>query len=46
MAYELTLGKQALRANLVNIFDYEENDLTNNPLTQSEFFEQWINSLK
>lgn len=45
MAYELTLGKQALRANLVHIFDYEENDLTNNPLAQSEFFEQWIKSL-
>lgn len=46
MAYELTLGKQALRASLVSIFNYEESDLTSNPVAQSQFFDQWIHSLK
>lgn len=45
MAYELTLGKQALRENLINIFDYDAHDLTNDPLAQNEFFERWIKSL-
>ncbi|MBX8513050.1 hypothetical protein K5D34_25500 [Pseudomonas cichorii] len=46
MAYELEIGKQALRKNMVNIFDYEENDLTNDPDIQSEFFANWMKSLK
>lgn len=43
-AYELTLGKYALRSDVVNIFDYEENDLTNDPEDQKKFFKQWIES--
>ncbi|WP_124349049.1 hypothetical protein [Pseudomonas chlororaphis] len=46
MAYELEIGKQALRENIVNIFDYEEKYLTNDPNIQSEYFTAWINSLK
>lgn len=46
MAYELTLGKQALRENLVNIFDYESEEVTNDPLIQHDFFECWIKSLR
>ncbi|GFM66073.1 hypothetical protein PSCICJ_21910 [Pseudomonas cichorii] len=45
MAYELEIGKQALRKDMVNIFDYEENDLTNDPDIQSEYFSNWIKSL-
>ncbi|WP_454870104.1 hypothetical protein [Pseudomonas lini] len=43
-AYELTLGKYASRSDLVNIFDYEENNLTNNPEIQRDFFMRWIES--
>lgn len=41
-AYELTLGKQALLSDIVNIFDYEEKNLTNDPNLQEEFFLQWF----
>ena len=43
-AYELTLGKYALRSDIVNIFDYEENNLTNDPQIQKEFFLRWVES--
>ena len=43
-AYELVLGKHAELADLVNIFDYEEHNLTNNPAQQEDFFMQWIKS--
>lgn len=46
MAYELVLGKQALRTDMVNIFDYEDHDLTNDPLLQHDFFKSWIKSLR
>ncbi|NNB46995.1 hypothetical protein [Pseudomonas chlororaphis] len=46
MAYELQLGKQALRTNIVNIFDYEDQDLTNDPDVQLDFFKSWMASLK
>lgn len=45
-SYELILGKSAELADLVHIFDYEENNLTNNPDEQEEFFMQWIKSDK
>lgn len=45
VAYEMTLGKQASRADIVHIFDYEENNLTNNPQEQVDFFKSWIKSL-
>ncbi|MGJ7518597.1 hypothetical protein ACSFE6_30180 [Pseudomonas baetica] len=43
-AYELTMGKHALRGDIVNIFDYEENNLTNDPQLQQEFFMKWFDS--
>ncbi|WP_082061029.1 hypothetical protein [Pseudomonas sp. MRSN 12121] len=46
MAYELQLGKQALRENIVNIFDYEDQNLTNDPSVQLDFFKSWMASLK
>lgn len=46
MAYELQQGKQALRVNIVNIFDYEDQNLTNDPSVQLDFFKSWMASLK
>ncbi|WP_460163567.1 hypothetical protein [Pseudomonas sp. S2_F03] len=43
-AYELTLGKRALLGDIVNIFDYEESNLTNNPDLQEDFFIRWYES--
>ena len=43
-AYELTMGKHAQRSDIVNIFDYEENNLTNEPKIQQEFFLKWFES--
>ena len=37
MAYELKMGEQARRSDLVNIFDYDDNNLTNNPSKQNVF---------
>lgn len=45
VAYEMTLGKQASRDDIVHIFDYEENDLTNDPQDQIKFFKEWLASL-
>lgn len=45
VAYELTLGKRATRENLVHIFDYEEQNLTNDPEEQRRFYEAWIVSI-
>ncbi|PAU64200.1 hypothetical protein BZL41_10555 [Pseudomonas sp. PIC25] len=45
LAYELTLGKQALRESLVNIFDPEEENIVQNPDEQKDYFMKWINSL-
>ena len=45
VAYELTLGKRATRDDLVNIFDYEEHNLTNDPQEQHKFYKEWIASI-
>lgn len=45
VAYEMTLGKQATNENIVHLFDYEEENLTNNPQEQIDFFKKWIASL-
>ena len=37
-AYELKMGEQARRSDLVNIFDYDDNNLTNNPSKQNVFW--------
>ena len=46
MAYELTMGKQARRSDLVNIFDCDDNNLTSKPDDQNSFFEAWLTSLE
>lgn len=43
-AYELTMGRNATRSDVVNIFDYEDKNLTNNPELQKQFFERWLDT--
>ncbi|WLH27709.1 hypothetical protein [Pseudomonas canadensis] len=45
VAYEMTLGEQATNENIVHLFDYEEDNLTNNPQEQIDFFKRWLASL-
>lgn len=46
VAYELTLGKQATRDNIVHIFDFEDENISNTPDEQIEFYKKWVNSLR
>lgn len=41
-AYELTLGKKPSSEDVIYIFDYDENNLTNDPEEQRIFFKKWI----
>ncbi|MCM8744878.1 hypothetical protein [Pseudomonas koreensis] len=41
-AYELVVGKEPSLDDLVNIFDYEDQDLTNDPEEQRFFYMNWI----
>lgn len=43
-AYELTNGAEPSLKDVVSIFDYENENLTNSPELQREFFLQWIGS--
>ncbi|WP_348983818.1 hypothetical protein [Pseudomonas sp. EYE_354] len=45
VAYEMTLGQHATNDNIVHLFDYEEENLTNNPQEQVDFFNKWLASL-
>jgi hypothetical protein len=45
MGYRLSLGKQALREDLVNIFDEVEASRLAKVEEQESFFEDWIKSL-
>lgn len=45
VAYELTLGKQATLDDIVHLFDHEDNNLTNNPQEQVDFYKKWLASL-
>jgi hypothetical protein len=46
MAYEHTLGVKASRKDMVNIFDYDDQDIINDPQMQTDFFFRWLESLK
>lgn len=46
MAYEHTLGVRVTRKNIVNIFDYDDQDIINDPQMQTDFFFRWLESLK
>jgi hypothetical protein len=41
-AYELTLGKAPSLSDVVSIFDYEEDNLTNDPKIQKDFYRLWL----
>lgn len=43
--YETALGHQARKENLVNIFDYEDKDLSSDPAQQDIYKEEWFTSL-
>ena len=45
-AYELTLGKASSLTDVVYIFDYDDNNLTNDPNEQRNFYKCWIESEK
>lgn len=45
VAYKMTMGKPAEGEDIVHIFDYEENNLTNDPQEQIIFFKNWLVSL-
>ncbi|WP_092205592.1 MULTISPECIES: hypothetical protein [unclassified Pseudomonas] len=45
-AYEHVLGKRASRADLVNIFDYEDQDIVSDPQLQKNYFFLWLDSIK
>ena len=44
VAYELTLGQQALRKNMVRIFDETQEEISSVP-DQKEFYGRWLASL-
>jgi hypothetical protein len=46
VAYELTNGQPTEESDIVRIFDYEDNNLTNNLEIQKAFYFRWIKSLK
>ncbi|WP_457969266.1 hypothetical protein M1D68_03240 [Pseudomonas sp. R4-84] len=46
MAYENTLGEPASRQNLVNIFDFDDQDIINDPQLQKDFFSAWMKSIQ
>jgi hypothetical protein len=43
-AYELVIGKEPSKDDLVFIFDYEDKDLTSDPDRQRQFYLSWITS--
>ena len=45
-AYELHLGKPSEQEDVVNIFDYEEDDITNDIQQQRDFYRRWIESIQ
>lgn len=45
VAYELKIGYATEEENTVRIFDYEENDLTNNIEDQKSFYNLWLKSV-
>jgi len=45
-AYELILGQTPDLSDVIYIFDYEENNLTNDPKEQQTYFKKWIETEK
>lgn len=44
-AYELQLGRPAESDDVVNIFDYEDADITSDIQQQHDFYQRWLASL-
>ncbi|MNP85593.1 hypothetical protein D3C76_1853930 [compost metagenome] len=45
VAYELQLGRPTEPDDVVNIFDYEETDITSDIQKQHDFYQRWLASL-
>ena len=45
VAYELQLGRPAETEDVVNIFDFDDTDITNDIQQQRDFYKRWIESL-
>jgi len=45
-AYDHVLGKHASRADLVNIFEYEDQQIVSDPQQQEDYFYRWLESIK
>ncbi|MDR6960366.1 hypothetical protein J2W43_004367 [Pseudomonas brassicacearum] len=46
VAYENILGKPASREDLVNIFDYDDQDIVSDPQLQKDYFFLWMESIR
>ncbi|SFF65505.1 MULTISPECIES: hypothetical protein [unclassified Pseudomonas] len=46
VAYENVLGRPASRENLVNIFDYDDQDIISDPQLQKDYFFLWMQSIR
>jgi len=46
MAYDHKIGMPVDRTDIVNIFDYENQNIINDPQLQKDYFLRWVNSLK
>lgn len=45
VAYEVRWGEVADKSDVVNIFDYEDKDLTNDIKEQADYHQRWLQSL-
>ncbi|MEX3772267.1 hypothetical protein [Pseudomonas sp. MYb118] len=46
MAYEHQLGTRVTRKDVVHIFDFDDQDIVNDPQLQQAFFYRWLESIK
>lgn len=46
VAYDHVLGVRASRADLVNIFDYEDQQIVSDPQLQKDYFLHWLESIE
>jgi len=46
MAYDHKIGMPVDRTDIVNIFDYENQNIINDPQLQKDYFLRWVSSLK
>lgn len=44
VAYELEMGRQAKRTDIVRIFDFEDSNLTSSNKEQKDFYIEWLSS--